>query len=691
MNTEKYHEFMAGNMTSSDKLFQALNVWVELTGIDPDAKSFTVRMGAGLSDLTIKRMHEELQESQTLDPSGITTYLLLIAFSETYFNNRSFTVGQLLNEPKNTQHYLQKSGDFLKMINSDEVSFSYKCFTEKLTAALKQYGLYSDGTEKVVADISTMAMIRRDALKSFQELSVNQFTRGEQAGTDHFSWLNTVHQFWNINSLLDEAVSARDGITLNLVRDPSDFYSYFAFTVKNGGNLFVLSDHPQHTHPMQRGMSRRPDREFDERAGRHWFPYQLLKFKYDEDARTLYRDRSTDTNLVPRQQRVQSVCQLQDLEAKQIIWIALMFELIADKYWQKGWQAKSLSYTAEMIASPALLAEQAARAGMPVVQSQLLTLPELTVEEICAEDFHQTIDAADGGKPHNWLVARYGQKVSPDVLNLVKNDEHVHYLPSVKSGNSRSRSALSTVTDVHQIASMPRREYAALASWEKEGRYELTPLSAVQFGDAGKLDSDRRYIARYNFAKAITQLADEEYERTHEEIEAWWRASLERNAERLCAMAIEETIWLDDIRRNSASPVLSVDSVLGRCAFMNRYASQEDANRNSHYFAENYLTAGYDKGHLCYLMGSRASWFIHFRPRASYDLAVMAGCRVDELPEVLQHWSNDKDYGGNAILDRIDPAAWAIRDPWSRKFCGTVTLALSKRAMNRLMKEHGKA
>lgn len=240
-------------------------------------------------------------------------------------------------------------------------------------------------------------MIRRDALKSFQELSVNQFTRGAQAETDRFSWLNTVHQFWNINSLLDEAISARDGITLNLVRDPSDFYSYFAFTVKNGGNLFVLSDHPQHTHPMQRGMSRRPDREFDERAGRHWFPYQLLKFKYDEDAQTLYRDRSTDTDLVPRQQRVQPVCQLQDLEAKQIIWIALMFELIADKYWQQGWQAKALSYTAEMIASPALLAEKATRAGMPVLQSQLLTLPELTVEEICADGFHQTIDAADGG------------------------------------------------------------------------------------------------------------------------------------------------------------------------------------------------------------------------------------------------------------------------------------------------------
>ncbi|MCU8645843.1 hypothetical protein OEZ66_12890, partial [Escherichia coli] len=117
-----YHNLMAASMTVSDKLFQALNLWVDLTGIDPDAKSFTVRMGAGLSDLTIKRMHEQLRESQTLDPSGITTYLLLIAFSETYFINRSFSIEQLLNDPQNTQHYLPKSADFLKIINSDEVS-----------------------------------------------------------------------------------------------------------------------------------------------------------------------------------------------------------------------------------------------------------------------------------------------------------------------------------------------------------------------------------------------------------------------------------------------------------------------------------------------------------------------------------------------------------------------------------------
>lgn len=678
-------------MTESDKLFEALNIWVELTGIDPDAKSFTVRMGGGVSDLTIRNMHEQLKESQTLDPSGISTYLLLNAFSETYFNNRSFSVLQLINDPLNTQRYLQKCADFLKMIKSEEVCYSYGCFTGKLTEALKQYGLYSEDTKAVMTDISTMALIRRDALKSFQELAVNQFIRGNQASSDRFSWLNTVHQFWNINSLLDEAVNSLDGITLNLVRDPSDFYSYFAFTVKNGGNLFVLSDHPQHTHPLQRNMSRRPDREFGERAGRHWFPYQLLKFKYDEDARTLYRDRSTDTDIVPRQQRVQPVCKLEDLAPKQIIWIALMFELIAEKYWRQGWQAKALSYTAEMITSPALLTEQATRAGMPVVQNQLLSLPALTLDEVSAEDFHVTINASDGGRPHSWLIERYGQMVSPEVLNLVKNDEHVHYLPPVKSRHSGSRLTPSTANDANQIVSIPRQKDARLGSWEKDGRYELTPLSAVQFGEAVKLDSDRRYIARYNFAKAVTQLADAEYERTHKEIEAWWKGRLEHNSESLCVMAIEEIIWLDDIRRQSALPASLIESGLGKRAFMKRYSSMEAANSDNHYFAETYLTSGYCKGHLCYLTGSRASWFIHFSPRDACDLAIIAGCRLDELPDVLQHWSREKDYRGNAILDRIDPAAWAIHDPWSYHFRGTVTLALSKRSMNRLMQEHRKA
>lgn len=42
-----YHNLMAVSMTVSDKLFQALNLWVDLTGIDPDAKVLLCAWGLG--------------------------------------------------------------------------------------------------------------------------------------------------------------------------------------------------------------------------------------------------------------------------------------------------------------------------------------------------------------------------------------------------------------------------------------------------------------------------------------------------------------------------------------------------------------------------------------------------------------------------------------------------------------------
>ncbi|EEA2350399.1 hypothetical protein DAU66_20210 [Salmonella enterica subsp. enterica serovar Enteritidis] len=59
---------------NEDKLYQALNLWVELTGIDPNGKSFAMGFSKSHSSWDIKKMHDQLKESQQLDSSGITTY-----------------------------------------------------------------------------------------------------------------------------------------------------------------------------------------------------------------------------------------------------------------------------------------------------------------------------------------------------------------------------------------------------------------------------------------------------------------------------------------------------------------------------------------------------------------------------------------------------------------------------------------
>lgn len=667
---------------NEDKLYQALNLWVELTGIDPDGKSFAMGFSKSHSSWDIKKMHDQLKESQQLDSSGITTYLLLSSFSREYFHGRCFTVNTLLNDPAKTMAYLDKCAEFNAIITRPEINAEYERFTDNLSAALKQYGLNSEATGAVLSDLHTMAMIRRDALKSVDELAVNQFMRGTPQSSEKVTWLGTIHQFWNINSMLDEAVSGPNGITLNLIRDPDDLYSYFAFSVKNGGNLFVLSDHPQHVHPLQRSMARRPDREFTDRSERHWFPYQLLKLEYDEDARTLYRNCATDTALVPRQQRLSPVCQLDELEAAQIVWVALVFELLAEKFWKQGWQAPELSYTGEMLQVPELLADKAGHSSMPVVNYQPLSLPPLTLDDLCDENFHETINASNGGNPNQWLLTRYGKQVTPELLNLVSNENHHFYLPPVPRAVNGTHLAASDFS-MHSISVAADR---AVDNYKKEGRYNLVSTSSVQIGTAMQLNADRRFTTRYNHAQAINQLADAEYEKTNKTVQAWWQSALERNLDHLCSMATADKYWMDTDRLvNGRGPTVMNIKTKQYC-LMFRHESYDSASRDGHYFAETYLTGGFDKGHLCCMTGAKASWFMYFETQTAEDLAFLAGLDVQALPEVLRHWVKNRDYRGNALLDRIDPAAWAIRDPWSKRFKGTVLLTLSKRAMNHLLK-----
>jgi len=64
------------------------------------------------------------------------------------------------------------------------------------------------------------------------------------------------------------------------------------------------------------------------------------------------------------------------------------------------------------------------------------------------------------------------------------------------------------------------------------------------------------------------------------------------------------------------------------------------------------------------------------------------GISEKKLPWPLQHWSTHEPYTGNSILSRIDPQDSRLDDPW-RHLDLSLTITLSKRAYNRLRKEHG--
>ena len=680
--------------TTQQQLMDALNLWLELSEVDPNKTSFTVSMGNRMSTWDVKRMHDLIKEALELDDTNTTGVLMLDALSKVYFDNRSYTINQLLSDPERTAAYVTKAAALRDMVRSPEFMAQNNHFVNHLRSALKLYAMDSEKTLALASDLQELAYLRRDAFRSIQKLRVDQFLSGEPEpeGTNpvYNGW---VHQFWNVNSLVEAACRQPSGVTLSLVRDPDDMQSYFVFAIRNGGNLFLLSDVPVHAHPLKQYMSRRPERDFESRTCRNWFPYDLLNLVFDEDAKAFFADETKRRALVPQQQTVDRLKPISELDPQEVLWIVMMFDLIVDKFWHKRHQAPALSYTAAMIREELPLINAAKSANLPVVAYKTLALPPLTRADLTVEKVAAAV-GKDGGRPNAWLEARYAGKVDPELFNLLDNGSAMHYLPppdSVKDrgmrGSGHKNHSLAVIEPTH--VSVSEKADRMLASWDREGRYPLHAMRTTTFGTREELENDRIFLARHNQAQAINRLADDEYAQRKAEVIAWWTSRVKQNQDYLLSLAAEGTI-----RRvfEPTGPGCSMRTADGYSYadntfhFVRTYSDDDD----NYPMAEATLALhqGYISGRdkfECVLTGAASSYRVLYQPQNAKQLAELAGCEVSDLPDVLQNWSADRGSHGNYILDRIDPMAWALRDPWCR-ISFRIVMFLSKRGLAQIKK-----
>lgn len=678
--------------TTAQKLMDALNLWIELSEVDPNKKSFRVSMGGGMCEWTVKRMHDLIKEALELDHSNTTGVLMLDALSDAYFGNRSFSVNELLSDPARTAAYVQKAGQLRDMVKSPEFMEQNNRFVGNLRSALKMYAMDSDEALKLTENLHEVGFLRRDAFRSIQNLRVDQFLAGqpEPEGTlpVYQAW---VHQFWNINTLVEKACQQPSGVTLNLVRDPDDLQSYFVFAIRNGGNLFLLSDVPVQAHPLQRYMSRRPERAFSERASRNWYPYELLNLKFDEDSRQFFADETRRRALVPQQQVVDRIKPISELAPEEILWTVMMFDLIVEKFWTKGHQEANLSYTGAMIQEETPLIEAATKANLPVVAYQTLALPRLTHADLTAD---KVVDAVghDGNRPYAWLEERFADQVDEELFNLLDNGTNTLYLPPAKNVSGRARDhknhELATVSASH--VSVLAKDDEHLPFWNKEGRYGLHAMNTTMFGTRQELEHNRIFLARYNMAKGVSRLAAMEFAERKEAVLNWWKDRVTKNGDYLLSLAAAGLV-----RRvyEPTDPGCRASPVDGFCTadltfnFVKAYGPDDE-------YPTCLYTLGLHKGYNrsrdkfgCFVTEAASSYRVLFQPQNAKQLAELAGCALSELPDVLQHWSPDRDHRGNHILDRIDPMAWAVTDPWS-SLDFRVLMFLSKRGYAQIQKQY---
>lgn len=674
-------------MHIDEQLSRALGMWLDLSEVDPNASSFSIRLDGGLDSYTVYTMHKAIKEALELDPSNITGILMLDALSSLYFKHRHFSVEELMVDPARASAYVAKAGELTNLVRSAEITEEKNRFISGLRTALKMYGMDKPEVLALLNDTHELAYLRRDAFKSIQNLRVDQFLAGqnEPLGTlpVYHRW---VHQFWNVNTLIEAACAQPAGVTLNLIRDPDDLQSYFAFAIRNGGNLFLLSDVPVHTHPLQKYMSRRPERSYASRTAQNWFPYDLLGLKYDEEAKAFFADQTKRRALVPLQQTFDKARALEDLSPHEVLWTVMMFDLIVERFWHKGYQAPALSYTGQMVREETPLLDAAKTANLPVQNYQTLGVKPLTLADMDPAKLPEgALGRVEG--INTWLEQRYADQVDPRVLNLLDAGGLLQYLPPVAGTEDSERHKnheLALITG--DIVSVEPKVDEQLPFWEKNGRYNLHALGTTTFGTREELENNRLFLARYNQAKAIQRQADAEFNARKEDVLAWWRDSLLRNKDYLLQLAGQEQIWRSYSREVELSAADGWRTDTNSMSFMKVHTNETYPRFG---VSGTILQGGYDsarRDYTCWVTGARWTYRALFQPQTPEDLAELAGCAVTDLPDVLQHWTR-KTHSGNHLLDRVDPMDWALKNPWA-KLGLNVVIMLSKRGLAHCQKQH---
>lgn len=698
-------------MHEDSPLIEAIALWEKITGVAPPNADGFWSKGGGMDTWAIRDTYTALKEALDLDPSEVTATLLLGKFLEEYLKQATASMASLLDAPEEHLEQLANARALRKIINAPEIVQARDSFILGLKAALARYGAGDRAdVQKILANHAFVAVLRRDALRSLENLRVDQFLEGAAEEPDvRPVFVNIVHRWWNMNSLLRTMTSTPSGVSLNLIRDPNAYESYFAFAIRNGSNLFVLSDVPDHAHPLAASMARKPGRALDERASRNWFPYDLLDMGVDHKGNSIERQWSEESAIALYQPDLIPLKKISELGPAETIWVTMMLDLIVNKFWKRGYRAKQLSYTGEMIkVAPALL-EHARRAGLPALIDKPLEVKELTIADIVSDAVLEEHVGEKFDQPHRWLEDRYIAQVPDNMINLIAPPG------GAKLGLEHKTGA---------IRPLSKKEVEPFFRDEITAARILTPLhqlSSARFGTPAELEADRRFLARHNVSEHIDRLAREEYEQRHAEVKKWYIAAAKKNLPTLLRWAANGgDIWVDNGVHPGASWHHTADYGMARETAVEKKKKSESwldssfdsdlEKRLSHTFMRThdlrekvdlYASVARNVGHnlggdhyaitsrgrarydgmACAVTEAKASYAAIFYPVCPEELATIAGCEVTGLPDVLQHWSKYDRYRGNSILGRIDPMVWNVHNPWLKlEFRVRIPLSFSGKA-----------
>ncbi|MBI6882767.1 hypothetical protein [Pseudomonas putida] len=608
--------------------------------------------------------------SMAYDHTGIATAMLVDGFYKDHVSARYFSLNDMLKPSDHVKWIIDQTEQLGALLGSFEVQQAFAGFKNSITKALSHYDVVLEGRyPELLADDESMGSLRMSALRSMKELELSQFLRGEADPSSKPAYMTEIWKWFNINSLLAAATTMPSGVSVHMIGTTDSFSTYFVFLVKNGGNLYILSDTVKDAHPLQGPMRRCPDRQYESRVEKNWFPYELADVAFNEEEERYFKTSSQARDLVTYQVDWRPLSPINELEPEVTIWLSMMYALIIERFWGEDVQVDELSYTGEMLVKPETLLEKASQANMPVLKDTRILVANLDQDSVRPGNATDDEIGTTVNHTHAWLEDRYGHLVDQKVLNLAGSPD------AAKIGLYKSG----------QIAVVEEEG-------PDENRLKLQTVHsypATRFGTAKEIEQDRKFLARANLADAIKILAKAEYEERKDEITEWFERSVRANKETLLSYIAAKAIWVYDGENTGRENTTRDNHASCRTrdgALFHRFMGMVEMGQEHGWWKAVTLYPWTGSKVKCNVTGAAASYLVGFTPANAQELALVAGCEVSELPDVLKHWDVRHAKSPNQILNRVDPMAWRLEDPWTAmRF--SVTLALSKRGLAKVLAE----
>ena len=575
-----------------------------------------------------------------LDDTGVTMFALLRGLYDRFLKNTKFSAKYVLDEFPTFTMTIRAIKELYSIVEEPSIVSSLKEFEGRILDSARGYGKAVDeipDLEGVFGRQIFDGKYPSVSLRSMRDLQQFQFLQGNPSDkplrVNHW-----VFEFWNINSLIAAMKLQRiPGVSLCLIRDPDEVMaSYFVFAVSNGENLTVLTDREEGPHPMYWRMSRKPERQMAARWNKNYFPYHLLDLKQDSKGDFYAAERD---GLVKYNTEAIKLAPLGSLPPADFMWTTLVLDRINEDFGKQNKLLPDLAYTGEMIVKPEVLVGST---GALVIDGyyKALELPTLRNEDVTRETTAEQWEH-EPTTFNDWAEERYAKNVPAELLNVV--GEQQRHLLGKSSG------------------------LVEKSSWRHEKENSLLEgLSPVTFGDAKKLRKDQVWVARYNQMMHINQQVQEEYDKNHKDVIAWWNKAVTKQKNRLVEAALRMSFETKSVQYASwaSEPTEKTKNILKVQTESTWWLSPDTAKLGK-------WSRGFG-GWACYIQSEeddtllKANVFAVFQPDNPEALADIAGVKVTDLPVWLQHWYQNEPYDGNCILDRLDPLDWVVKNPWRK-------------------------